>query len=337
MLVRAQMEALLIQLDEGVIQAPPKLYKRIKEWVISAVATYQVKIYKKIRRGNPEATDLLIANWEPLIKQKVKVSMVGSTVASEQFVIRRREFPSLKGMPKSKMPLSKITVELLKDFPGAGGFDENQALLVLRMPGFYDTKGISKSFDKSGTGETLRHELIHIAQTLMSGAIGGEQDVRVAGKVVRRVARPGMPSKRIMTPGVVQFGKSGAEFEKTRKELERLGLNPDLVTHSLDDIEFYTALTDAMGYLKKFPLDDFNRAEKSKVVGIFVGSLKAPNTRPFDRKAWARFDPRKKIFDLMHPGANRREPLKPNASFMIWKRHAPGKWRKAVKELSKAL
>jgi hypothetical protein len=107
-------------MDEGVIRPPPALYKRIKEWVLSAVAAYQVKTYKKIRRGNPEATDLLIANWEPLIKQKVKVSLGTSIVASKQFTLRRREFPSLKGMPKSKMPLSKITVELLKDFHGDG-------------------------------------------------------------------------------------------------------------------------------------------------------------------------------------------------------------------------
>jgi hypothetical protein len=149
-----------------------------------------------------------------------------------------------------------------------------------------------------------------------------------------------MPSKRIMTPGVVQLGKSGAEFEKTRKELERLGMNPDLVTHRLDDIEFYTTLADAVGHLKKFPLRGLNRAEKNKVIGVYTGSIKTPRTEPFDRAAWIRFDPRKKIYDLMYPGAlkvSNREPLKPSVSFLIWKRHARGKWRKAVKEITKAL
>jgi hypothetical protein len=42
-----QMESLLIQLDEGQIRPPPKLYKEIKDWVLAAFAASEVRDHEK--------------------------------------------------------------------------------------------------------------------------------------------------------------------------------------------------------------------------------------------------------------------------------------------------
>jgi hypothetical protein len=332
--VREQMETLL----EGLIKPPPALYQRIKEWMISVAATKYVKHFQSERDKDPETYDPMIARWKPLINHRVKVSDYGP-VATKVFTLKRKDSPILKRMPRGKMPLTKITVQLVNSFHAAGGFSATRGLIVLPVPGSYDPQKLVKDFDRSDEGgNILRHELIHLTQMLMSGVAKSASDPSEDGVAVRRAARPGMPSKRIMTPKVTQYGQGGTEFAQTRDDLKAQGRNPDLVTHRLDDIEFYTALADAVDALKAFPLKDLSRTEKNKVIGIYTGSIKAPD--PKNRKAWVRFDPNRAFYDFMYPGAlgaHRRKPLKPSPTFLIWKRHARGKWRKAVKELTKAV
>jgi hypothetical protein len=278
-----------------------------------------------------------VAAWKAVAKGRVKLSSKRDVIASKKFTLRRGDFP-LKGMPRRKMPIKQITVELWSDFPSPGGWSDRNNILVLRAPFWSDPAKLA-TFDSDVIGETLRHELIHVVQTTMSGIVGGKKDPRdKQGKRIGSVARPGMPSKRIMTPRIAQFsGGDSKEFSATRDALKGMQFDPEHVSHGLDDIEFYTALSDSISRLKPH-LAGLNSKEKRKVIGLYTGAIKSPRIRPFDRKAWEKFDPRKKIYTLMYPGASRRKPFKvPNPYFMVWKRHAKGKWRKAVKELAKAL
>ena len=147
--------------------------------------------------------------------------------------------------------------------------------------------------------DTLKHELIHLAQSLLEVGILG--DIR-DDKYQRRPG-PGMPSRRIMTRDITQNTNSPymlpPKYEKKRQQLEDMGLLNKV--HEFDDVEFYTRLSDDV---LKFKRDNrrMRGPDRKKAITEFVGIEDEESTSPW---------------------------------FRLLKNHAPKKWRKAVKEFTK--
>ena len=366
-----------MELTEGLIGYPPKLYAEIMAWIVSATATLEVDRSKSRMRDVDDVQRLKkhIAEWKHLIKHKVSVSDRASIKASKDFKFSLNDWPQLtkrirvnarakvkKQMAKMRAhypgvdlgdiekvllkllfkKYDKLTVNLLERMPGSasGAWNDKTGTIMLLMPGGWSDAAESAEKVEASVGRTLRHELIHVAQSIMSDAFGMDDDV--SGPLLKRSARPGMPSKSIMTPDVHQGLRDPYEPKATtmRMKLSSQGIKaPDL--HGLDDIEFYTRLSDAIDDLKKVSMTGLSAAERNKAIGIFTGSISPPPVTP-NMAEWRKFDPKKKIYPLMFPGhmgVPRGNPsiLVPNETFMIWKRNARGKWKKAVKELTKAV
>jgi len=115
----------------------------------------------------------------------------------------------------------------------------------------------------------------------------------------------GKPSRKIRTPEIKQ-----GPTKELKRELKRRGIEPDEI-HDLDDVEFYTELVDAV--------DEFKRKLSVTKVLEFFGSKRG-------------------FFDvfvgIQDPGKRTRAVSK---FFQTLKKHAKGKWKKAVKELAKAV
>ena len=111
----------------------------------------------------------------------------------------------------------------------------------------------------------------------------------------------GRPSRKIKTPDISQWAKGPAA-----RKLKQKGIMPDEF-HSLDDVEFYTDLADEITEFEmkwKSSLIEFTKDEFFKV---FVGM------------------------------GDKEYSLLVSHFFKALKGHARGKWKKAVKELAKAV
>lgn len=114
----------------------------------------------------------------------------------------------------------------------------------------------------------------------------------------------GRPPRDIRTPQIKQAPKGDL-----KKILTKQGINPDEF-HSLDDIEFYTDLAGEIRWFKslchKFDINAIYGSKK-EMLKVFVGISEPPSGLD---KVMSRF-------------------------FITLKKHAPGKWKKAVNELAK--
>lgn len=156
---------------------------------------------------------------------------------------------------------------------------------------------------------TVRHELQHFAQDYLAYIAGKGMDILKQVKF-------GLPSKSIQTPEYEQwmgrshprFDPDKAEVREVHRKLKQQGVDPRKFDfHSLDDVEFYTKLADSIARLRDLT-DDMDAEEKREAIKVFVGNKG-------DGPVW----------------------LRPSRFFRTLKRHARGKWKKAVKELVKAL
>lgn len=170
-------------------------------------------------------------------------------------------------------------------------------IIRLPQPSLMEFEGQVKFLRRS-----VWHELRHVGQTILKYLLEGFH---------RRenVPAPGLPSRHIMTPEFKQQQKPSAP-----------GSAPAMTLHSLDDLEFYTDLADAIELFQD-ALTRYEREEKRKLtredrlksVKRFVG---LPVQVGMNETA-ARF----KVYPFFHDLS----------------RQAPGKYRKAVAELTKAV
>lgn len=146
----------------------------------------------------------------------------------------------------------------------------------------------------------LRHELQHLAQDYMSDAIGE----RSWGKV--RLPGPGKPSRHVMTPETTQH-------------------TTDPQGHELDDVEFMTRLQDTIDTLRHTMTDlevtaqrngvRFTREMRRAYLSALVGG--GPPSDPVLR---------------LEVGKVKVTPW-----LVTLQRRAPGKWKRAVKEIAAQL
>jgi len=342
----------------GLIQAPPKLYASIKEWALAVVAHGRVYGTK----DTVPASEAEAAKWKPYLRSGVKptnsrggskkefdVDLEGWLQLTDK-VRRHAEEKAALDPSEVTRPLFKLYDTITVDLThmdslwwgnAAAAWSESKGLLVVDLPWFDNDDDISRSFDRK-SGRDIKHELIHMGQSILSDAFRmTDETVEVHGEafVVKRRPRPGMPSRRIMTPEHIQ--KTPHLRPEERRKIERtlgrsLPFGSEVEQHHLDDIEYYTILADAVEEFRTLDLTGLNRAEKNLALALFTSAKAFPGDPSFysERKKWIALDPRKKVYPLT---LLRRNGLKPNRAFEVWKKRARGKWRKGLKELTKAV
>lgn len=156
---------------------------------------------------------------------------------------------------------------------------------------------------------TLYHELTHMAQAILRESVTDIDFADFYSETRKHV--PGMPPKSISTPKYVQDREINSP-----KALEN---------HAMDDVEFFTVLKNAIDTAKD-GLRDLDQdqvrsrhrpathKERRIYIDWFVGAL----------SQWPTVD-------------MGRIPPQQSVAFKTWRRLAPGKWKRGVKELTRAL
>lgn len=153
---------------------------------------------------------------------------------------------------------------------------------------------------------TIYHEMTHVAQSILRESVTNVDYADFKSGV--RLHVPGMPPKNISTPKHIQLQGPGVRSPNA------------LETHALDDVEFFTDLKDAID-TAKVGLRDLDRRyrrqatreEQRIYIDWFVGVL----------PRW--------------PASMGQIPPQQSPAFKAWRRDAPGKWKRGIKELFKLL
>ena len=183
-----------------------------------------------------------------------------------------------------------------------------------------------------GLGGSVRHELQHMAQTLMGESLD-MPGVWKELQLERRLPRPGMPSRHIMTPEFLQRSDSKALMRR----LKSLGVNPKNVDiHALDDIEFYTRLADAIDWFKRMEARHNPGQHKRTMIKLYTAAIPYPgmhgwgNRRFRNTGEWAEAMEELGGYDIV-------KHYEPSSFFKTLKKLAVPKWKKAVGEFVKAV
>lgn len=224
-----------------------------------------------------------------------------------------------------------VYVDAEGDVPkgGKASWQPMGSRLTVRMSSYYSPETLL-DLERS-----VRHELRHFVQSYLGHMTGHLYEAMGLGKKMppsgQHIPRPGMPSRHIMTPDIQQSHtreqwegrKMPPEVAEGIRDLHQRGIYPSEV-HSLDDIEFYTNLADAV--------DDFTKMQKwhpewtpenlRMAIKLYTFEMTAPHRtedwNPYG--GWERFN-----------------GVHGSKFFIALRKHAPGKWRKAVGELVKAV
>lgn len=173
--------------------------------------------------------------------------------------------------------------------------------------------------------DTIRHELQHFAQSYLAFMI----DATFKAK------KPGFPAELLRTREFRQdmgrhhpsFNPQSPEAKQVYQKLKSQGIDPRGVDfHSLDDIEFYTKLADAVSKFKRA----VQRAPKGDIkmaIRLYTGATPMPSTH--DRN-W-----HEKLVAL--GGYDFTKWFEPDRFFLALLKQAKPKWKKAVAEFVKAV
>lgn len=188
-------------------------------------------------------------------------------------------------------------------------------------------------YDLGDLSETLRHELQHFAQSYLSVAMGGDSYNPKSGMPSQRVRTPEF--KQHMSPTHPGHRKDDPATQEVMRKWKEQGLDPSQIDfHSLDDIEFHTEIADTISEFEKqwgYARSAKGHPDKGVAVKLFSGVLRQPQTHDYrDTGKW---------YEAMEAlgGYDFVKWFDPSHFLLALKKHAPGKWRRAVSELVAAV
>jgi len=302
----------------GTLNPPPAMLRKIQEWVASYAAAEFLrhsddpKIHQRL---GPRAKKNLKQGWKRAF-HRFPLDLRGWEHASK--------FEAL-----DPGPYRELGITINRDFRRAGATayysGRPKPRIVFSFPSFAHGNYTSYSSYEDVEFKLLgsaRHELIHFTQRMMVHMLGQS----TAGRYDPQIPSAGMPSAKIMSP---QFRQHYSKMPKSRQlmvqqtisKADQLGVTMYGGLHGLDDIEFFTRLLDEI--------------EKFKEGSAGLSSD--------DKRRWLRWFTHVAIVDndpddfgfLVQPPRelSRFTGSSPSNFFYILKRGAPGKYRRALKEI----
>lgn len=185
--------------------------------------------------------------------------------------------------------------------------------------------------DLDDLSETLRHELQHFAQSYLSVAMGGTGHTPETGLPSRKVRTPDF--RQQMSPTHPSYRKDDPEVQRVLQKWRGQGLDPARIDfHSLDDMEFHTRLADDIARFEKaWGRVKTGGRDKNVAIKLFTGAIRQPQQHDYrNTEGWYTATQALGGYDFT-------KWFEPSPFFLALKKHAPGKWRKAVSELSAAV
>jgi hypothetical protein len=303
----------------GILGYPPEMYAEIEGW-IEGVQNATRKEFLKSRveelredledEEDPEETRVLREQIRNLEKRVQEIKVPDGAEPGFQ----SREFDTnLKGWKyddKSEaatkaLPKIKVRFDPEPRHRRPGTWDEDTNTLDVSKVRFHDWR------------QTLKHELRHLSQTLLSKATGQDQRKKQDQGVQKSNPAPGMPSRHMMDRDVQQKYRDRnlpAAAREVQQRLKGMGIG-DVELHALDDLEFYTRLADSVQEFQKRQREaKWDEPQTRQALGVFTGAVDPKKAAP----------------------AVRRVVDRPDETFEVWKKHNREKWKKGAKELVKA-
>ena len=328
--------------EAGVLKPPPAMMTRAWKWVQAQVAADLLA----------DAKDELAS---PYLSEDKKQTLQTRTRELQQMLIPRIRVKHVKEV-RQKMPVDLAGwgyLPRIKSGEGAlerikeqmpfytlvltqrtllGGranayWDEKNHVLTVRYPerqfgvlayGEYYDKGLEMLFGK--IAPDLRHEMQHVAQTILTLAFSSVDREKERIDLGKTPPMPGLPSSSIMTPKFMQEmqGLSQRNQRKYKSLLQQVqnligeGRSSVGLLHTLDDVEFYTRLGDEIDKFNREYSGTTDPERRKSLLKNWVGAA-PPSRSPFGRSSTS------------------------SETFAIWKSYAKDKWKKAVKEMAKAV
>lgn len=327
----------------GLVKPPPAMLQAAQDWVESQI------ISGLLWEAQQELKDPYTYHEPGEIEKRIRYleSMISTRVRPKKLKNVRKKMPlNLDGWPYKKqvlehsLALTRIQREMpeynlrLTQDPLMGGgaaayWDSDNKTLAMHYVFNMGAMGLFKMFatslakllDKVET--SLRHEMVHLTQSLLIWAFGDpklEERLDLGGTQ----PMPGLPSSVSMTPEFMQelTSLTKREQRKYKKLVEKveahLGWGGETI-HRLDDVEFYSRLSDEVRNFNAKYRDLHDPADrKSAFVRWVAGTSRLKKKRGLGRPTL-------------------RPPSGASDTFVVWRSHAPGKWKKAVKEMAKAV
>jgi len=208
-------------------------------------------------------------------------------------------------------------------------WQKGQRLILIILP--YGTK----PYELETLGETLYHELQHFAQDYLDYVLNGEFRVTEPDEQL-----PGHPSKKIMTPEYKQwhdpkhpsYKSDNPDTVMLQKKLREQGIDPRFINlHDLDDMEFYTVLSNAINDFRRIWARVKGKGDLSTAIKLFTAAIPYPDSgSSVDTPVWHKQMEALGGYDFV-------QNFKPYRFFKTLRKHAPGKYRKALSEFVKAV
>lgn len=308
----------------GLVKLPPKVLDEVTRWATETVVgdllaridrAENDALYRKITKKYGNVTPQLLGKSAG---ERFKLDLGGwaylPNIKSHAGALQRIQ---------KAMPYFIVLAQPHKMFSRhKGGWDQYQKALVLGVPLIAPLPSSFERLERTldWVQDVIRHEIVHMAQTILGIAFGQEGATLFLAHRLDRgqtAPGPGLPSSNIMTPEFMQELNSLDKKDRVKYRHLVKSIKPGWFSrrkiYTLDDAEFYSLLSDDIRL--------FNSKHKNTPHDAKTQAL----------RQWVGAQPNKKLFNF--------DWLNPRISelFTRWKKEAPSKWKKAVKEFYKAV
>jgi len=310
----------------GLVKLPPKVLETIDTWMTeTVVGDLLYELEENSQGASSNAIQREITNKYHVPPRKM------DNVEGDRFKLDLTGWEYLPGIQshagasqriQKNIPSYRVLLRRRKIVSRyEGGWDQNQKVMVLEIPTISSPKRLEHVLKR--VRAVLRHEMVHMVQTILGFAFGKDGTSNfLAGRLDRghTPQSPGLPPSSAMTPEFMQElnklnKQDQVKYRHLIKKIDPSWFGQKNRIYTLDDAEFYSLLSDEVEIFK----------DKFRKIGDPTKKIEAI-------RQWVDATPRgilSPVKDWLGIGSSQ--------VFKTWKKSAPEKWKKAVREFYKAV